>query len=443
MSAGKDEIAEAFLASRRRLNTLGKRVLGSLDSHFYWALVFLAALVVFGSVGYLFLENWTYFEALFFTVTTVTTVGYGDVVPTNPTSQSYTIILMLMSMSVILLAVGTFAKDRLRKMFKGVDVMEEMQRRINSLDGHVILAATGRLAQILIEEFMRHEQEFVAILPPSEGSSVEGEFLYLTGNATNDETLLRANVEKARGIVVSLDTDAENVFVSLSAKKLNPAIRIVAEASDTHTISKLKYAGVDEVIIPEQITGMHIRSLVAGKRGEDKVTAQVTETVRRVLSHPDAGWRPKLGGGIDAAVFRALRLMIQELGPEMEETIRALGQEIGRSGFAPTIKATEFRGVVEELCQRWEEAKLGTLADIEITDNSGTVREKECITCYGLPNLGRPVCHLEAGIIEGVLEAKLRRFVRVVERKCWALGDTCCEYAITLSEELPAEAHVL
>ena len=414
---------------------MSPRFVERLSSPFYFAVIILTSIILIGPVGYMIIEDWDFLTALFFVVSTVTTVGYGNIVPSNHNSEIYTMFIMLTSMSTVLIALGTYAQSFLRRTFKGIGVMEEMAKRIDELEGHLIIAVTGNLAKIVIKEFIRRKMDFVVVLKDSEilKDFTEGEILYLEGDPDNDEILEKVNIKKAFGIIIALEDDVKNVYVALSAKKLNPQVKIVAEAKENNTISKLKYAGVDEVLIPDQITGIHI-SKIFESHSFGKEEIKIIESIRDVCPTFKCKQRPTLGNEINISLFRILNLTLHELSPNADKILYSMGEDFGKTTISERINASDFEGVLKGLSEEIIESKIGIPEIINVKDNFAKLRFKECVFSAGLENVDRTLCDFNSGLIAGVLERKMGKIVKVEEVRCWGKGDGICEFDINMTD---------
>jgi voltage-gated potassium channel len=250
-----------------------------------------------GVLGYHFIEGWSFIDALFMTVITETTTGYGEVHPLSQAGRAFTIALLLVSVGIIGYAVSTLVTLILEGDLNRIIQGQRMDSRITRLKQHIVLCGLGRTGRYIAEELIKTRTPFVVIdrnhAHLHELDSV-GEFLHVEGDATHDETLLAAGVDRARGVVVSLDDDRSNVFVVLSARSLNPKARIVSRVLDEENSEKLLKAGADEVISPNAIGGMRmasamIRPAVVGFL--DQMLRTTDQVVRveevRVDLHPD------------------------------------------------------------------------------------------------------------------------------------------------------------
>jgi voltage-gated potassium channel len=234
-------------------------------SRLYQSVVLLLGVVVVGTLGYHVLEGWDWIDALYMTIITMGTVGYGETHPLDANGRVFTIFLIVASLGIAgyaLTTLGTFiVEGELYQIIRG----RRMDKRITNLTNHIILCGGGRVGRAIADEcykthtpFLLIEQNMDALQHVLELEDI----LYLQGDATEDETLRLAGIDRARGLIAALGEDKDNVFVVLSARSLNPKLRIVARATDENNIEKLRKAGADEVVSPNMIGGLRMASVM-------------------------------------------------------------------------------------------------------------------------------------------------------------------------------------
>lgn len=236
-----------------------------------------------GTVGFMLIERMSLIDALYMTVITISTVGYGEVKRLSPAGRLFTIGLIVFGVgnAAYLLAVvaEVLIEGRLRE-YMGATAM---QRKIHELQGHVIICGFGRFGRVVAEELIRHSVPVVVIDPDASKSDELARLnvLHLAADATMDEILVEAGVVQARAIVVATSSDADNVYITLSAREKNHNLMIHARGESEGGMRRLKLAGADQVISAYQRGGMRVAStilrpsvvdfleLVAPGRGEE------------------------------------------------------------------------------------------------------------------------------------------------------------------------------
>jgi voltage-gated potassium channel len=216
----------------------------------------LAGVFMIGTSWYRFVEHWSWEDAVYMTVITLATVGYGETQPLGNRGRLFTIALILMGVIAIGYIVNRFTEAVIQGYFQEGIRLRQQRRLMESLSGHYIICGFSRTGRQIAKEFRAEGVPFVII--DSEMDSMryaqqEGYTAY-QGDATLDETLLRVGIQKAICIVAALPSDAENLYTVLSAKTLNPGIRAIARASTEEAVQKLQRGGADAVVSP-YITG--------------------------------------------------------------------------------------------------------------------------------------------------------------------------------------------
>ncbi len=230
------------------------------------AVLLLLGIVVIGTIGYVLIEGYTLLEALYMTIITMSTVGFGEVEPLSDLGKIFTFFLIVFSFGIFAYAVTTLTRYIVDGIFRYYYMDFKIKKRIDKLKNHVIVCGYGRNGRQAVDELTRHQVEVVIVdhhPPIIEEIRKNPDMLYIEGDATSDETLNDANIMNARALVTALPNDADNLFVVLSARELNPNLKIISRASDAQTDKKLKSAGATNVIMPDRIGGQRMAKLVA------------------------------------------------------------------------------------------------------------------------------------------------------------------------------------
>lgn len=245
---------------KRLYNLLGRLafvVLNNPIRGFQVSLLILLGLIGTAALVYMVLEHMSFTDALYMTIITITTVGFGEVRPLSPPGRMFTIILIILgagtATTAISNAIGIILGPRLWLSIR----QRNLERMLMTIEDHYLVCGYGRMGQQVIRDLQVRDEKFIVVEtnPHLETVLLEKNIAFVIGDATRDQTLIHAGIERARGLVAALDTDADNIMTVLTARELNPKLFIVARISDSESESKLRRAGADRVISPYQIGG--------------------------------------------------------------------------------------------------------------------------------------------------------------------------------------------
>jgi voltage-gated potassium channel len=229
------------------------------------ALLLFFVVALLGTLGYQRIEGWELLDGLYMTIITMTTIGYGEISPLSSTGRIYTILLSLISIGIGGYAISALAAFIVEGDFNQIIHRRKMEREITKLNDHIILCGAGRVGLQVAIEFYKTRTPFVLLeqdMAALEAVQRIGDILYIQGNATKDEILRLAGVERAKGLVVAFSDDKDNAFVVLSARSLNPKLRIIARLTDEENAEKLRKVGADEIVSTNIIGGLRIASVM-------------------------------------------------------------------------------------------------------------------------------------------------------------------------------------
>ncbi len=233
-----------------------------MKAFFNLKLIFLAlvALVLIGVAGFHFMEGWPWFDGFYMVLTTITTIGYGELHPLSPAGRIFNTFVIVAGVGLVLLFFGAATQALLEFELQSVFGRRRMDREISRLSDHFILCGAGRVGRSAARELARKPLPFVVI--DSDATKLarysdEG-WLTLVGDATNEHVLRQAHIESARGLVAATTTDAINVYIILTARSLNPKLKIIARASEEEAEKHLITAGADRVVSPYNFAGYRI-----------------------------------------------------------------------------------------------------------------------------------------------------------------------------------------
>lgn len=228
------------------------------------AILLLFLVFVAGVMGYRYISGYSWIDAAYMTIITVTTVGFGEVHPLTTTDKLFTSFLILTSLVIVGFALSVITEYLLSKNNLGNFREKRVLKKINQMKDHVIVCGFGRNGQQASEKLKDYNQSFVIIEKDSDVVQhfAEDDFLFVEGNANEDDVLIEAGIEKAKTLICALPSDADNLFIVLSARQINPGLKIISRATEETSYRKMKLAGADNVILPDKIGGDHMASLV-------------------------------------------------------------------------------------------------------------------------------------------------------------------------------------
>lgn len=223
----------------------------------------LAATVILGAVGYRVIEGWDWLDSLFMTFITLTTVGYGEVHPLSPAGKVLSMVVMVAGVGGVAYTFSAIGDYIVSGELRGDLEKDRMHKRVGGLRDHFIICGFGRVGSEVARQFDREGVPFVVVDNSVEPTRrcVECGHPVVQGDATDDEVLRDAGIAHARGLVATLDNDAENTYVVLSARALRPDLFIVARSDSPGAEAKLRKAGANRVLSPYSIGGRHMAGM--------------------------------------------------------------------------------------------------------------------------------------------------------------------------------------
>lgn len=228
------------------------------------AVIFLA-LLFGGAFGYMILENTGFWMGMYLTVITVFTVGYGDIVPIHPSGRVFTVFLVISSVSFVMYTFSKITETMIEGELRGLYKRRKMNKQISRLRDHYIVCGFGRIGKEICKILQEHHRPFLVIEKDEEESKSLDELQYmrLEGDAADDDVLQSAGIDRAKGLVSVVASDADNLYITLTARGLNPSLYIMARSSGGPGVqTKLKRAGASKVISPYSIGARRMAHLI-------------------------------------------------------------------------------------------------------------------------------------------------------------------------------------
>ena len=234
------------------------------QSKLYKAFLVVLLVIGIGVFGYMYLSNATFTDALYMTVITITTVGFGEIHPLTENEKLFTIFLILMSIvtlgNVARILTEYIASGELFDKIKS----KKVQKKLEKLNNHAVVCGYGRNGKQAVIKLKKFKKSLVVIENDDDKIEEleEDNLLYVKGNATKDEILIKAGIQNAASLISALPSDADNLYVVLSSRQLNKELTIVSRASNDSSDNKLRIAGANNVIMPDKLGGDHMASLL-------------------------------------------------------------------------------------------------------------------------------------------------------------------------------------
>ena len=221
------------------------------------------SIIVIGVTGYMLIEDDNFLNAIYMTIITVSTVGFGEIHRLSQGGKIFTMILIIFSFTTYAYALTTlsthFFEGQLQIFLKGYGT-----KSLNKMKNHVIICGYGRNGQQVAKELKAHNHQFVVIDQTHDVifDNFDKSDGFVEGDATQDEVLIKANIKSAKALITTLPVDPDNLYVVLTARALNPGLEIISRASSESSVKKLRMAGVDNVVMPERVGGAHMANLI-------------------------------------------------------------------------------------------------------------------------------------------------------------------------------------
>jgi voltage-gated potassium channel len=221
--------------------------------------VALAVVMLVGTAGFHYIEGWSWFDGFYMVVTTLTTIGYQETHPLSHAGRVFNICVIVAGVSLVFLGIGALTQALLEFELRSFFGRRKMEREIDRLTDHYIICGAGRVGRSAARELARRPAAFV-IIDNNEAKAARyaQDWLLLVGDATKEQTLREAHIERARGLVAATTTDATNLYIILTARELNPKLKIIARASEEDAEKHLLKAGADFIVSPYSFAGQRI-----------------------------------------------------------------------------------------------------------------------------------------------------------------------------------------
>jgi voltage-gated potassium channel len=294
--------------------------------------IFLLIILIVGTSGYIFIEKWSFLDALYMTVITISTVGYREVAAPSDAGKIFTIFVIFSGIGILFYFLGSIAQAMVDLHVRAIIERRKLGLKMRSTTNHYIVCGFGRLGKIISRELKgTHIPLIVVDSRPEMVQSLEHENIpYIIGDATNEEVLLEAGVERAKGLISVVASDADNVFITMSARVLNPNLFILCRAEEEQTEKKLLRAGANRVVMPYSIGAHKMAHTIIKPAVSDFL--ELTVHNRRIgleMGEVEVSEKSRLNG---------LNLLDSGIRQDMDVIIVAIRKKEGAMKFNPSSK---------------------------------------------------------------------------------------------------------
>ncbi len=252
------------------------------DSHLIRAAIYLLTVILIGIMGYYFIEDYPLIDAFYMTIITTSTVGFREVYPLSDAGKIFTIFLIFTSIGVLAYFVSNFTQSFFQRQLRFFIPGYNKKLKLKKMENHVIVCGYGRNGTQVVIELLAYKEKIVVVDQNHDIvlNNIGQPFRFVEGDATDDEVLLKADIATAKSLITTLPNDADNLFVVMTARALNHKLNIISRASSESSEKKLHMAGVDSVVMPEQVGGAHMATLI--------VQPDVVEFMEHLNIHGDS-----------------------------------------------------------------------------------------------------------------------------------------------------------
>lgn len=230
----------------------------------YYAFTFLILIIIGGCIGFMLIEKWSFFDSFYMTIITLSTVGFQEVHQLSAEGRLFTVFLIITSFGTFAYSFAVITSHFVSEEYKNRKKQLKTIKTISKMHNHIIVCGYGRVGQQVVKDLKMYKKKFVVIETNDQtvGILEQNEIEFIHGDATIDGVLEKAGIKNASALILALPKDTDNLFVVLSARELNPKLKIISRASGHESLRKLKIAGATNVIMPDTVGGSHMASLV-------------------------------------------------------------------------------------------------------------------------------------------------------------------------------------
>ena len=290
----------------------------------------LLAVLAFGTGGYMVIEGWSLLDGLYMTVITITTVGYREVSTVSEAGRIFTIVIIFSGMGIIAYILGIVAQAMIDFQVRSIIGRRRLGMKIRSMKDHYIICGYGRIGRIIGRDLLRHKIPMIVIdnEPELHSTPEETNIPLIHDDATSEEVLVEAGIQRAKGLVSVVASDADNLFITITARGLNPHLFILARAEQEHTEKKLIRAGANRVVLPYLIGGQRMAQTL--------IKPAVTDFLEFAVHNREMGLEMAELAVKEGSALNQLTLIDSGIRQKFDVIIVAIGKNNGEMTFNPS-----------------------------------------------------------------------------------------------------------
>jgi len=294
------------------------------------SLILLGFVILIGTLGYMLTEKWHFIDAFYMTIITITTVGFGEIHPVSETGRLFTVILIFMGMGIIAYTLGIVPQAMVELQVMSIVGRRKLGLTIKSIKNHYIICGYGRIGRIITQELKLQGIPILVIdnNPDSQQELEQNEVAYFIDDATDEDVLMEGGIERAKGLIAVVSSDADNLFITMTARGISPALFILARADKERTQKKLMRAGANRVVMPYLIGGRKMAHTIVKPAVTDFLELSAYDKqVDLMLEESPVG---------DKSALKGVSLIDSQIRKELDVIIVAIRKKEGTMTFNPS-----------------------------------------------------------------------------------------------------------